>query len=156
MMVKLIENPWVSDTFPEGLTLGNTYKCTEIFNSNPYDEYFRIVNDNGEQDAWNSCCFEVIEGENKEKHNSMLNEMKKIDEFFVNMSDKEFDDMLVRNGYSKEEYKEEPHKTWFKSLSETKEEIKQMAENIDYCEKEVLLTAAFHYLEEYEQLLLNK
>lgn len=156
MIVKLIKNPWVSDTLPEGLTLGNTYKCTEIFNSNLYDEYFRIINDNGEQDAWNSCCFEVIEGENKEKHNSMLDEMKKIDEFFVNMSDKEFDDMLVRNGYGKEEYKEEPHKTWFKSLSETKEEIKQMAENIDYCEKEVLLTAAFHYLEEYEQLLSNK
>ena len=156
MIVKLIENPWSGGVLPEGLTLGNAYKCIEIFNSNLCDEYFRIINDNGEQDAWNSCCFEVIEGENKEKHNSMLNEMKKIDEFFVNMSDKEFDDMLVRNGYSKEEYKEEPHKTWFKSLSETKEEIKQMAENIDYCEKEVLLTAAFHYLEEYEQLLLNK
>ncbi|MBO3356135.1 hypothetical protein [Clostridium perfringens] len=156
MIVKLIKNPWVSDILPEGLTLGNTYKCTEIFNSNPYDEYFRIVNDNGEEDAWNSCCFEVIEGENKEKHNSMLKEIEKMDKFLSNMSSKEFDNMLIRNGYGKEEYKEEPHKTWFKSLSETKEEIKQMAENIDYCEKEVLLTAAFHYLEEYEQLLSNK
>ncbi|NGU31115.1 hypothetical protein G6Z34_13570 [Clostridium perfringens] len=156
MIVKLIENPWVSDTLPEGLTLGNIYKCTEIFNSNPYDEYFRIVNDNGEEDAWNSCCFEVVEGENKEKHNGMLKEIEKMDEFLSNMSSEEFDNMLIRNGYGKEEYKEEPHKTWFKSLSETKEEIKQMAENIDYCEKEVLLTAAFHYLEEYEQLLSNK
>ena len=155
MIVKLIENPWVGDTLPGGLTLGNTYKCTEIFNSNPYDEYFRIVNDNGEEDAWNSCCFEVIEGENKEKHNSMLKEIEKMDEFLSNMSSKEFDNMLIRNGYGKEEYKEEPHKTWFKSLSETKEEIKQMAENIDYCEKEVLLTAAFHYLEEYEQFIIK-
>lgn len=72
------------------------------------------------------------------------------------MSNEEFDNMLTRNGCGKDEYTGEPHKTWFKSLSETKEEIKQMAENIDYCEKEVLLTAAFHYLEEYEELLSNK
>lgn len=157
MIVKLIENPWVSDTLPEGLTMGNTYKCTEIFNSNPYDEYFRIINDNGVEDAWNSSCFEVIEGENKEKHNNMLEEMKKVDEFFASMNKDEIYDMLVGNGYEKKENnKGEPHKTWFKSLSETKEEIREMAENIDYCEKEVLLTAAFHYLEEYEQLLLNK
>lgn len=156
MIVKLIENPWVSDTLPEGLTMGNTYKCIEIFNSNPYDEYFRIINDNGKQDAWNSCCFEVIEGENKERHNSMLKEIEKIDEFLNNMSNEEFDNMLIRNGYDKEEYKEESHKTWFKSLSETKEEIRRMAENIDYCDKEVLLTSAFHYLEEYEELLSNK
>ncbi|HFD2033538.1 TPA: hypothetical protein ACF2DD_002115 [Clostridium perfringens] len=96
MIVKLIKNPWVSDTFPEGLTLGNTYKCTEIFNSNPYDEYFRIINDNGEKDAWNSCCFEVIEGENKEKHNGMLKEMKKIDEFFNKYKDEVYE-MLVGN-----------------------------------------------------------
>ncbi|MFH0334729.1 hypothetical protein [Clostridium perfringens] len=156
MIVKLIENPWVSDTLPEGLTLGNTYKCIEIFNSNPYDEYFRIINGNEAEDAWNSSCFEVIEGENKEKHNSMLEEMKKIDELFETMNKDEIYDTFVGNGYSKEEYREESHKTWFKSLSETKEEIRRMAENIDYCEKEVLLTAAFHYLEEYEQLLLNK
>lgn len=97
MIVKLIENPWVSDTLPEGLTMGNTYKCTEIFNSNPYYEYFRIINDNGVEDAWNSCCFEVVEGENKEKHNGMLKEMKKIDEFFANMSKDKFEAMLIRN-----------------------------------------------------------
>lgn len=51
MIVKLIKNPWVSDILPEGLTLGKSYKCTEIFNSNLYDEYFRIINDNDEQDA---------------------------------------------------------------------------------------------------------
>lgn len=47
-----------------------------------------------------------------------------MDEFLSNMSSEEFDDMFIRNGYGKEEYEEEPHKTWFKSLSETKEEIK--------------------------------
>ncbi|MDM0587753.1 hypothetical protein QTH25_13330 [Clostridium perfringens] len=87
MIVKLIKNPWVSDILPEGLTLGKSYKCTEIFNSNLYDECFRIINDNDEQDAWNSCCFEVIEGENKEKHNNMLKEIEKMDEFFEKYKD---------------------------------------------------------------------
>ncbi|MFY8264740.1 hypothetical protein ACOT7R_17890 [Clostridium perfringens] len=161
MIVKLIRNPLVGDKLPKGLTLGKTYKCIEVFNSKifngiPCDEYFKIINDNGKRDSWYSGCFEVIEGENREKHNSMLEEIRKFHEFIDNMSNEEFNNMLIRNGYGKEEYKEESHKTWFKSLSETKEEIKQMAKNINYCEKEVLLTAAFHYLEEYEELLSNK
>ena len=48
------------------------------------------------------------------------------------------------------------HKTWFKSLSQTKEGIRMMAENIDYAHEEYLLTAAFHYLEEYEKSLNSK
>lgn len=29
MLVKLINNPWISDKLPDGLTIGNTYKCIE-------------------------------------------------------------------------------------------------------------------------------
>lgn len=45
------------------------------------------------------------------------------------------------------------YKTWFKSLEETKNDINWMASNIEYCEKEFILTSAFHYLEEFEQKL---
>lgn len=61
MLVKLINNPWISDKLPDGLTIGNTYECIEVFNSNLYDKYYRIINDNNKEDAWNSCFFEIVE-----------------------------------------------------------------------------------------------
>ena len=63
MKVKLIQNPWISDEFPNGLTLNKEYKLIERFNSNSYDEYFRIIDDNNDREAWHSDCFEVVEEE---------------------------------------------------------------------------------------------
>lgn len=61
MKAKLIHNPLISDTMVNGLILENIYKVIEVFSSNPYDKYFRIIDDNGEEQAWNSENFEVIE-----------------------------------------------------------------------------------------------
>ena len=53
------------------------------------------------------------------------------------------------------------HKTTRYSLSECKEFLRWISSNIDFSENEGILSACFHYLEEYEgklknELLLNK
>lgn len=61
MKVKLIENPWANtELLPDGLTLGKVYEVTESFNSNCYDVYYRIIDDNGEEVAWHVDCFEKL------------------------------------------------------------------------------------------------
>lgn len=45
------------------------------------------------------------------------------------------------------------HKTSIYSLNQCKQFIYNMASNIDYAEKEGLLSSTFHYLEEYEKKL---
>lgn len=62
MKVKLTKNVWADTTkLPDGLTLYTIYVVTEIFKSNPCDKYFRIIDDNGEEQSWNSECFDVVE-----------------------------------------------------------------------------------------------
>lgn len=62
MKVKLISNVWAdTNEFPKGLNLNNTYKVIEVFYSNPFDKYYRIIDDNGDEQGWNSECFEVVE-----------------------------------------------------------------------------------------------
>lgn len=62
MKVKLIENPWANtELLPDGLTLGKVYEVTESFNSNCYDVYYRIIDDNGEEVAWHVDCFEKLD-----------------------------------------------------------------------------------------------
>lgn len=56
---KLIESPLVGVT-PDGLTIGKEYPIIEEFNSNNYDVYIRIIDDNLEQIAWHKDCFEII------------------------------------------------------------------------------------------------
>lgn len=70
MIAKLIESPWVSEVLPEGLTLDKDYEVIEVFYSNPYNKYFRIFDDNGETQAWNSTIFKVID--NKENIKNKL------------------------------------------------------------------------------------
>lgn len=57
---KLIESPLVG-IVPDGLTIGKEYPIIEEFNSNNYDVYIRIIDDNLDQIAWNKSCFEIIE-----------------------------------------------------------------------------------------------
>lgn len=84
MIVKLIKNPWVNtDKLPEGLTMNKEYKCIEDFKVNTAgDEYFRIINDNGEEDSWNKTLFVIVEGEGKETHNKLIKDLEWIDSFF--------------------------------------------------------------------------
>ena len=56
---KLITSPLVG-VVPDGLTIGKEYPIIEEFNSNIYDVYIRIIDDNLEQVAWNKSCFEII------------------------------------------------------------------------------------------------
>ena len=56
---KLITSPLVG-VVPDGLTIGKEYPIIEEFNSNIYDVYIRILDDNLEQVAWNKNCFEII------------------------------------------------------------------------------------------------
>lgn len=99
MIVKLIKNPWANTTkLPEGLTLNKEYKCIEQFEVNTSgDKYFRIINDFGEQGAWNKTLFIMIEGEGKEEHNKLIKELELIDKFFEEMTEEDFDYMIKRN-----------------------------------------------------------
>lgn len=56
---KLITSPLVG-FLPDGLTIGKEYPIIEEFNSNNYDVYIRILDDNLEQIAWHKDCFEII------------------------------------------------------------------------------------------------
>lgn len=48
------------------------------------------------------------------------------------------------------------YKTSFYSLEECKQFVYNKASNIDYAENEAMLTAIFHYLEEYQNKLNNE
>ena len=66
MRAKLIKNPWAeTDEVPEGMTIGNIYEVTEEFAANWADYYFRIIDDNGQKQAWNTQLFEIVEQEIK-------------------------------------------------------------------------------------------
>lgn len=60
MRARLIKGVWAdTDRLPEGLTLNKEYEVIKVFNQNPVDKYFRILDDNNEEQAWNSDLFEV-------------------------------------------------------------------------------------------------
>ena len=47
----------------------------------------------------------------------------------------------------------ENHKTWILDLNLTISQIRNLADNVKYAEHELLLTACYHYLKEYEGAL---
>lgn len=67
---KLIESPLVG-IVPDGLTIGKEYPIIEEFNSNNYDVYIRIIDDNLEQVAWHKDCFEIIKDKCKYCENNV-------------------------------------------------------------------------------------
>jgi len=97
MKAELILNPWVSDTLPKGLTLNKEYEVIEVFNSNSFDKYFRIIDDDDLEQAWNSECFKVTVKRPIDIINECINLME-------SMTQEEFDEIVKRKGINEKEY----------------------------------------------------
>lgn len=97
MRANLILNPWVSDVLPKGLTLKKEYEVIEVFYSNSCDKYFRIIDDDKKEQAWNSELFEVT----VKRPLDIINDCIRLME---NMSQEEFNKIVKDKGINEKDY----------------------------------------------------